>query len=200
MTAEFAELAAAAGVVTEAGPGLGGGHSGPVERHSTHESGRYASPVWALGDAVLVRRDSKQRPKSYAEIATHADLRLGIVSGTVQADAARNAGVKPDRNVPFKSQPDAVAALLKGEVDAYPSTAVGHRVLVKEHPQLVAVDLERAPGSQVPVGGFFFNKKDKALADAVNAQLKLYLGSADHRSRMARFGLSNAEIDSIAVK
>jgi polar amino acid transport system substrate-binding protein len=50
-----------------------------------------------------------------------------------------------------------------------------------------------------PVGAFSFNKDNTALLQAVNEQLRKYLGSADHRARMAKYGITEAEIDSVAT-
>jgi polar amino acid transport system substrate-binding protein len=33
----------------------------------------------------------------------------------------------------------------------------------------------------------------------VNEQLQKYLGSADHRARMARYGLTRTELDSVSA-
>jgi len=160
----------------------------------------FSRPVWALGDGLLVRRDSDKQPASYTAVARDGEIRLGVVSGTVQIEAAKAAGVKQGQIVPFRSQADVVAALLAGDIDAYPSTAVGNRVIAKKHSGLLAIDLEAAPGVAVPVGGFSFNKENRDLIEAVNLQLQRYLGSADHRARIARYGLSRAEIDSVVAK
>ena len=169
----------------------------------TRERSQYVTfsrPVWALGDGLLVRRGSDKRPASYPAVAQHGEIRMGVVSGTVQIESAKAAGVKQDQIVPFPSQRDVVAALLAGDIDAYPSTALGNRVIASEYPELLAVDLQQPPGETVPVGGFSFNKESRDLIESVNLQLQRYLGSVDHRTRIARYGISNAEIDSVVVK
>jgi polar amino acid transport system substrate-binding protein len=50
-----------------------------------------------------------------------------------------------------------------------------------------------------PVGGFSFNKDNADLRRAVNEQLRGYLGSADHRARMAKYGFGPSELDGVAV-
>jgi len=47
------------------------------------------------------------------------------------------------------------------------------------------------------VGAFSFNKNNHALIDAVNGQLRKYLGSEDHRARMAKYGITKTEIDGV---
>ena len=46
-----------------------------------------------------------------------------------------------------------------------------------------------------PLGAFSFNQQNSDLLNAVNRQLRSYLGSPDHRARMAAFGLTRDEID-----
>jgi len=46
-----------------------------------------------------------------------------------------------------------------------------------------------------PLGAFSFNRENRDLLTAFNRQLRAYVGSPDHRARMARFGLTDREID-----
>lgn len=46
-----------------------------------------------------------------------------------------------------------------------------------------------------PLGAFSFNRRNSELIQAVNKALRSYLGSPDHRARMAGFGLTHNEID-----
>lgn len=47
---------------------------------------------------------------------------------------------------------------------------------------------------RAPVGAFSFRKGD-GLRDALNDALYAYLGTEDHRRRMANYGLGASEID-----
>lgn len=157
----------------------------------------FSAPVWALGDGFLLRAGNPKALTSYRAVAARSDARLGIIAGQVQHDSARSAGIGDDQIVVFRDQPEAVAALLAGTIDAYASTALGNRVLAGSQPELEAV--AHAPGAdgKVPVGAFSFNKDNHGLVQAVNAQLRRYLGTADHRARMAKYGLAQTEIDSV---
>jgi polar amino acid transport system substrate-binding protein len=157
----------------------------------------FSVPVWSLGDGFLLRHGNPKALTSYASIAAREDARLGIVAGTVQADAARSAGVRDSQIVAFKDQPDAMDALLAGKIDAYASTAVGSRALASAHQALDVVALERSKAGSAAIGAFSFSKSNHALLQAVNKQLRTYLGSADHRARMAKYGLTHAELDSV---
>jgi polar amino acid transport system substrate-binding protein len=157
----------------------------------------FSVPVWAIGDGLLFRRGNPKALTSYAAVAAQSDTRLGLVAGTIQFGSAKSAGVSDDQMVTFKDQPAAIAALLAGKIDAYASTGVGSRALASDNQELAAVALEPGRNGKVPVGAFSFNKDNHRLAQAVNEQLRKYLGSADHRARMAKYGITRTEIDGV---
>jgi polar amino acid transport system substrate-binding protein len=47
------------------------------------------------------------------------------------------------------------------------------------------------------LGAFSFNMGNDRLLHDVNRKLRKYLGSADHRSRMAKYGITETEIDGV---
>jgi len=159
----------------------------------------FSVPVWSLGDGFLLRHGNPKALTSYGSIAARNDARLGIVAGTIQFDAAKSAGVSDSQVVTFKDQPQAIAALLAGKIDAYASTSVGNRVLADANSALEAVSLEQGEERRAPVGAFSFNRSNHDLLQAVNEQLRKYLGSADHRARMSKFGLTETELDSVSA-
>ena len=158
----------------------------------------FSAPVWAIGDGFLVRHDGKPNTfTSYEAVAAQKSARLGMVAGTVQFNSAQSAGVNDGQIVFFKSQTDAVAALVAGKIDAYASTAVGSRVLAHANKELESVALEQGKDCNAPVGAFSFNKNNYGLVQAMNGQLRKYLGSVDHRARMAKYGITKTEIDGV---
>ncbi|MDR3400121.1 MAG: transporter substrate-binding domain-containing protein [Pandoraea sp.] len=159
----------------------------------------FSVPVWALGDGFVVRDGNPKALSRYESVAAQGDAILGIVAGTVQRDTAMHAGVPDHRIVTFKRQSDAVAALLAGEIDAYAATTVGNREIVATHKALEAVAHAVTGNANVPVGAFSFSKENAALLNAVNRQLCQYLGSADHLARMAKYGITRTEIDSVVA-
>ena len=154
----------------------------------------FSVPVWAIGDGFLVRSGNPKSLDSYASVARHADARVGIIAGQVQHQSAKAAGVSDERIAIFEQQADAIEALRSGKIDAYASTAVGNRIVAERiGGNVQAVDHPSA--HHAPVGAYSFNKNNGALIREVNRQLRVYLGSNDHRARMARFGLTSKEID-----
>ncbi|MBJ9968798.1 transporter substrate-binding domain-containing protein [Burkholderia seminalis] len=160
----------------------------------------FSVPVWGIGDGFLVRAGNPKGLNNYTSLAKRSDARLGVIAGQVQHDSAKRAGVSEGQITVFAQQADAIDAVLSGTVDAYASTALGNRIVADRigGSALEAVPHEpEADGTQrkPPFGAFSFNPQNSALRNAVNRQLRSYLGSPDHRARMAVFGLSSNEID-----
>jgi polar amino acid transport system substrate-binding protein len=158
----------------------------------------FSRPVWALGDGFVLQAGNPKGLTSYNALATRSDTRLGVIAGQVQVESALAAGVGKAQMVVFREQPEAVAALLEGHIDAFAGTALGNRSVAAAHGTLEAVAHE-ASGGPVPKGAFSFSKGNVALLDAVNEQLRRYLGSVEHRTRMAKYGLSSTEIDGVVA-
>ncbi len=157
----------------------------------------FSMPVWTIGDGFVVRRGNPKTLTSYEAVAARADARLGVIPAQVQNHAARTAGVGEGQLVEFKDQAGAVAALLAGRIDAFTGTALGGRVLADANPELEAVAHGVSGTASAPVGAFSFSKDNTRLLDAVNQALRRYLGSAEHRARMAQYGFGSAEIDGV---
>ena len=157
----------------------------------------FSVPVWTIGDGFVVRRGNPKALTSYDAVAARADARLGVIPAQVQCHAARSAGVSDGQLVEFKDQPEAVAALLEGKIDAFTGTALGGRVLANANPALESVAHDAIGEGRAAVGAFSFARNDTGLLEAVNQALRRYLGSPEHRARMAIYGFTSAEIDGV---
>jgi polar amino acid transport system substrate-binding protein len=82
-------------------------------------------------------------------------------------------------------------------VTSLPGTALGGRVLADANQELEAVAHDVSRKGNAPVVAFSFSKSNTSLLDAVNQELRRYLGSADHRARIAQYGFMSAEIDGV---
>lgn len=156
----------------------------------------FSRPVWTLLDAFVVQKGNPKALTGYRAVAESADARLGVIPGQVQLEAAHAAGVPQSRVMSFADQPAAVRAVVSGRIDAFAATAVGNRSITDAHPELESVTLEPGPGG-APFGAFSFGLDNQQLRAAVNAELDTYLGSDDHRSRMAKYGIGASEIDGV---
>jgi polar amino acid transport system substrate-binding protein len=162
----------------------------------------FSLPVRAIGDGFLVRTGNPKALRSYESLAERHDARLGIIAGQVQRDSARKAGVSDDQIAIFEHQGDAVEAVRSGAIDAYASTALGNRILIDRIGGSALEAVKHEPGAngkmqELPLGAFSFSRTNNDLLNAVNEQLRLYLGSPNHRARMANFGLTRNEIEPV---
>jgi polar amino acid transport system substrate-binding protein len=158
----------------------------------------FSVPVWSLGDGFVVQWGNPKELTSY-EAVVMSGARLGVIPGQVQFDAAKSAGVIDSQIVMFNNQPEAIVALLAGSIDAFAATAVGNYATATANPGLEAVPFENSEDGKAPVGAFSFSKSNHELLQAVNAQLSEYLGSTDHRARMAKYGITQTEIDGVVA-
>ena len=158
----------------------------------------FSRPVWALRDGLVVRAGNPLGVTSYAGIAA-GRLVLALISGQIQRQSALAAGVQPSQIIEFATQHEALQAVREGRADAYASTALGNRTVVRQAPDLASVDasddLDRAP----PLGAFSFSHGSSELRAAFDRFLQAHLGSGEHRARMARHGLTAAEIDPVVA-
>ena len=157
----------------------------------------FSVPVWALGDGFLVHPGNPKALTSYQAVAACGDARLGVIAGQVQIASATSAGVGDGQLVVFRDQPEAMAALVAGSIDAFAATAIGSRTAAHGNPAVEAVAHEVGHDAKVPVGAFSFAQGNHSLLQAVNEQLRRYLGTADHRARMAVYGITRTEIDAV---
>lgn len=159
----------------------------------------YSNPIWALVDGMIVRAGNPKRISSYASVAT-SDARLGVVAGTAQIKTARAAGVPSDRIIEFGAQEDIIAAIKAGRVDAYPNTSLGHRALLatSKDPAVELAQPFEPPmengHAKAGFGAFSFSHANSAFIARFNAELAKFLGSEEHRSIVAKYGIGNEEI------
>lgn len=155
----------------------------------------FSIPVWALGDGFIVQQGNPKKLISYEAIAMRNDVKLGLIPGQVQFDKAKSAGVIDSQIVMLKNQDELITALQYGKIDAFAATAVGNNAIAKANPELQSVPLKNNRANEIPVGAFSFSKDNHQLLQIVNKHLQNYLGSEDHRRKMAKYGITETEID-----
>jgi polar amino acid transport system substrate-binding protein len=157
----------------------------------------FSTPVWALGDGFLVAASNPKGLDSYAAIAHRDDAKLAVIADTVQQRSAQSRGVRDTQILQFARQEEAIDALLSGRIDAYAATALGNRAVADRIGSALVAAVAHAVQDRRPAGAFSFGKHDSRLREAVDEQLNRYLGSADHRQRMAKYGFTPEEIDPV---
>jgi polar amino acid transport system substrate-binding protein len=161
----------------------------------------FSRPVWAIDDGFLVQSGNPKSLTCYEAVAARPETRLGVITGQVQHATALQKLISETQIRLFETQQEALNALELGRIDAYASTAVGNRVLEVRYPdagfEAVAHSSLCRRGGRTPVGAYSFNQTNLNLINAFNEELVGYLGSNEHRDRMAMYGLTASEIDPV---
>jgi|SRR5271166_1192404 len=151
----------------------------------------FSRPIWALPDGLLVHSDNPREIVGYRTFARSRELRLAAVKDQVQHGTARRPGVGQDQIRLFETYAEAASAVAAGTVDAYASVAMAHRGYLSLNPSLPLTVVEIPHSEKIgESGAFAFSKSKLELGRAVDKVLATYLGSADHRALIARFGFT----------
>jgi len=160
----------------------------------------FSNPTYGIGEAFLVRKRNPHGLHSYADVVAKEDVRLGVVSGTVELGYAGKLGIPEDRVVIFPDAQSAVAGLQADRVDVYAGTALTVNDLLRkaEDPGIERADPFTDPeidGRTVRgYGAFAFRKEDEALRGAFDEGLAKFVGTDAHLALVAPFGFGPAEM------
>jgi polar amino acid transport system substrate-binding protein len=158
----------------------------------------FSRPIWALHDGLLVRAGNPRGIAGYGSLARDRAALLGVIAEQVQHMTARRLGVPAERIRLFRTQDEAARAVATGEADAYASVASAHRGYLHGRPDAALAVVDVPVAEQPPAyGAFAFAKESRGLRDAIDAALASYLGTAAHRTLMARYGFTAAEVDRV---
>lgn len=195
-------IAKVEGVLTEFGaliPGLQAGRFDVIAAGMYITGARasqvaFTDPTYVVGEGFLVRKGNPSKLHGYADVVANPQVRLGVVAGTVEHGFARTLGVPADRTVVFPDNASGVAGLSAGRADALALTSLTIRDLLLRGADR---ELERADPFSDPVidgrpargyGAFAVRTPDAALRDAINAELRAFLGTPEHAALVGRFG------------
>jgi polar amino acid transport system substrate-binding protein len=155
----------------------------------------FSRPIWALPDGLLVRKADSARITGYRALAQDAKARLGVIIDQVQHKTAIRLGLPDERIEQFATQEEAAQAVARGRIDAYASVAMAHRGYLATAPDPRMTAIQVSDGEQPPAfGAFAFAKDATALRQAIDEALAVFLGSAEHRAIMRRYGFTDSEV------
>lgn len=135
----------------------------------------FSDPSYCAPQAFLVTEGNPLGLTDYESVAANPDVRLGVLTGAVEGDQARAAGVSDDQINTLGDPPSLLEALQADRIDAVALTTIslndlaetaGGGVEVTE-PFIAVIDGEE----QLGCGGFAFRPEDTALRDAFNEVL-----------------------------
>lgn len=160
----------------------------------------FSNPTYAIGEAFMVLEGNPKDLHSYTDVAEHADAKLGVVGGTVEQGYAAEMGIPSARIVVFPDNATAIAGLKAGRIDAFAGTALTVVDLLGKDD---SGELERAEpftqpdlksGQSKNYGAFGFRQADDAFREAVNAELKKFIGTQEHLDLVRPFGFTEKEL------
>lgn len=155
----------------------------------------FTDPHYRLLDTLLVAEGNPKNLRSYEDIANNPDVKIAIMSGTVNLGYARKAGIKDSQILQVPDTTSQLQAVRSGRTDA----AIGTQLTMKGLADKAGDDVEaiadfKDDPSRAGYGALAFRPQDKALRDAVNAELKQWLGSEEHLKTIEPFGFDRSNI------
>lgn len=155
----------------------------------------FTDPHYRLLDTLLVAEGNPKNLHSYEDIANNPDVKIAIMSGTVNLGYAREAGIKDAQILQVPDTTSQLRAVRTGRADAAIGTQLTMRGLAdKAGDQVEAIDDFKDDPARAGYGALAFRPKDKALRDAVNAELKQWLGSEEHLATVKPFGFDRSNL------
>lgn len=155
----------------------------------------FTDPHYRLLDTLLVAKGNPKNLRSYEDIANNPEVKIAIMSGTVNLGYARKAGIKDSQILQVPDTTSQLQAVRGGRADA----AIGTQLTMKGLADKAGDDVEaiadfKDDPSRAGYGALAFRPQDKALRDAVNAELKQWLGSEEHLKTIEPFGFDRSNV------
>lgn len=155
----------------------------------------FTDPHYQIPDTLLVQKGNPKNLGSYADVAKDPDIRLAVMAGTVELGYARKSGVKDEQIVQVPDTTAQLQAVRAGRADASVGTALTMKGLAAKGGDGVELvtDFKDDP-AHTGYGALAFRPEDKDLRDAVNQQLKGWLGSEEHMKTVQPFGFDRSNL------
>ncbi|WP_313027398.1 ectoine/hydroxyectoine ABC transporter substrate-binding protein EhuB [Pseudomonas lopnurensis] len=155
----------------------------------------FTDPHYRLLDTLLVAEGNPKKLRSYEDIAGNPDVKLAIMSGTVNLGYARQAGIQDSQIVQVPDTTSQLQAVRSGRADAAIGTQLTMRGLAaKTGNDVEAIADFKDDPARAGYGALAFRPEDRALRDAVNAELKQWLGSDEHLKTVEPFGFDRSNL------
>jgi len=155
----------------------------------------FTDPHYQIPDTLLVRKGNPKNLHSYQDIAKDPSVKLAVMAGTVELGYAREGGVTDAQIVQVPDTTAQLQAVRAGRADAASATWLTVKNLAAKGGDGVEMVMDFIDDpAHTGYGGLAFRPEDKDLRDAVNAQLKSWLGSEEHLATIEPFGFDRANL------
>lgn len=155
----------------------------------------FSDPTYAIGEAFIVPAGNPLDLHGYRDLRDTQGAILGVVTGAIQLQYARDVGIGDHRIRIFPDAPSAVDGVAAGRVSAYAGTALTINDLLAK----TSAPLQRAmPFTDLVIdgevikgyGAYGFRKSDRRLRDSFNQVLRATVGTARHLELIEPFGFT----------
>lgn len=154
----------------------------------------FADPDYCAKTAFLVPKGNPDGVRTFEDVADN-DLRLGVLTGAIEASQATAAGVRKGRILTFANQPSAFEGLKADSVDALTLTRISLVDLLRKNADApFEVTEPFSPKGAVNCGAFAFRKEDTDLLRAWNAELTTLKRSRRLLKINQPYGFTEAEL------
>lgn len=159
----------------------------------------FADPDYCTKTAFLVPRRNPDGLNSFADVAKQPDLRLGVLSGAVEGDQAKAAGVRKTQIRTFSDQSGAFEALEARGIQAIALTRISLANLLKMHEgaayEVTDPFTPMIGGKEsIGCGAFAFRNEDTDLVRAWNGGLAELKRSGRLLQIIGPFGFTEEEL------
>jgi len=154
----------------------------------------FTDPHYQLPDTLLTKAGNPKNLHSYADIAK-SGAKVAIMAGTVNLGYARSAGITDEQILQVPDTTAQLQAVRAGRADAAVGTQLTMKGLADKGGDSVEAIAEfKDDPAHTGYGALAFRPEDKELRDAVNAELKKWLGSEEHLATVEPFGFDQSNI------
>ncbi len=156
---------------------------------------QFSDPTYAIGEAFAVPAGNPLDLHGYRDLRDTPGATLGVVTGAIQLEYARDVGIPDARIRIFPDAPSAIDGVAAGRASVYAGTSLTVNDLLAK----TSAPLERAtPFEELVIdgesvkgyGAFGFRKRDVAFRNAFNEVLGATVGTKKHAQLVAPFGFS----------
>jgi polar amino acid transport system substrate-binding protein len=150
----------------------------------------FSEPTYAIGGAVLVKQGNPKSIRDHSSFAKNKDLKLAVMAGATGVGYARDAGIPETQIMILPDQASLLAAVESGRADGAALSALSVANMAKKGTGVESTEpfYEVAGKSVTGHGAFGLRKEDKDLLDAVNKELKAFIGTPEHIALVTAFG------------
>lgn len=160
----------------------------------------FSEPTFHVGQTLMVRAGNPRQLHAYEDIKREPTLKVAVLYASVEADLLREIGVSDSQLVVVPDPATGRAAVETGLADCLALSAPTVRQIVEKQ-QSGLLEMARPftqpslpGGAYRGFGAMAFRDGDQGLRETWNRQLASFIGGAEHRALLSRFGFNDEEL------